>query len=190
MAVGIGTVAALLCLTTSAPLSVVEEYDLGSRHGARLEATVHISPAENGTRHVEIEFRAVRSDHSLRTASFDGGLAINDRNVRIEAHDFVGLGHKQLFVSVENAGVGSYVLDFNGVRLKRLYSNELDRIRVKMVHSSGGWRLVEYYSKWEWEGKHDLGEGRHYGVNLVSRTLRWRNGRFVPVRPGRSRIAG
>jgi hypothetical protein len=115
-------------------------------------------------------------------------------DVVIDAQDYARLGRKQLFISSPMGAVYTHIYDFDGKRVRELYSrNESDgRVDVEMVkRKNGQWRMVEYWPRSVYEDQENLGVGYSSGKQndiSVGRCLHWSASKsaFIPDHPGAS----
>ena len=124
-----------------------------------------------------------------RKIVMDTGAGTLD-NLSLEAQDYVHLGRKQIFISSQMGRVCTYLLDYNGRRVRNLYARDEGRVDVKPMRVGlHELRLVEIWSIYQYtDGEEDLGVGFKRGKYQVIRTLRWRHGRFVPLFPSPTTI--
>ncbi len=98
-------------------------------------------------------------------------------------------GRKQVFISLTIGSIRSYVFDFDGEHIQRLYQVDSGRVRVSAVKGTNGiWKLQELWPERQWIDESNLGEGRRVTEHTIRRYLHWNSRAFVPDRPGKTRI--
>jgi hypothetical protein len=114
---------------------------------------------------------------------------------RAGAHDFIGAGHNQLFVTSTYGQVWTELYDLASdakgtPHLRVLYHRGGSRVVVRPRRSRRGtYDLVEDWPKRQWEDEENLGLGRYNpATNYVRRVLHWdkKVGAFVPNQLGPS----
>ena len=122
----------------------------------------------------------------VRRRDFDlgaGGASLLQAEVVGAVHN----GRRQLFVSGDLGLEWTYLLDFDGLRVRQLYHLNEGHVSVVLNWVLDPPRILEYYDRWQFDGP-DMGLGREVAPGLVERTLVWRKSRFVPLHPGATKI--
>jgi hypothetical protein len=163
------------------------EHFLGLIHGQRAYARHIVKNDPSGDfETLYIEFWTTGRRHARSRYEVGSGLA---PTVRVECIDFLHVGRKQVFASIKMNAPQPVVLDYDGRKVRKLYEPEGGRVYVSPVKSRGGrWKLREDWPLRQWEDHEDLGVGVLTNGNTVRRFLHWNGHRFVPDRPGRTRI--
>ena len=85
--------------------------------------------------------------------------------------------------------VRTYLYEYDGVKVRTLYANEVGRVGVEIHSRRRGCRLEETWPRSQYDGDgDDLGVGYDVGVNSVRRSLHWNGLKFVPDEPGETGI--
>jgi hypothetical protein len=167
----------------------METHRLGWHAGKRLECAFLFDgtgPGEFGM--VTAKFIAWKGRQPVRVLTVELGQSIWKKTPNTVA-DFVALRRRQVFARVEMGGVGNWIFDFDGERIRRVYELAIGRVRASVIRSRARrWKIEERWPNMQWKVEDELGVGRLTADNTIRRTLHWDGRRFVPDHPGWSRI--
>lgn len=175
--------------TAKAVARTTQVYPLGSVHGTQTfcRITRTPSPDSDGCETVRVTFFSQSRGHTL-SKSMPDEFGFTE-HTRIQTGDFVGAGHKQLFVTTTMGAVSTDIYDFDGRTVRSLYEPEGGRVGVRLIPTKHhGWRLEESWGRMAYEDEFDLGTGYDKGRDGVVRSLHWNGKQFVLDHPGPTRI--
>ncbi len=126
-------------LQNSDPEYVIE----AGRSVARLVYT----PVQNGLeRRLSVKFCVINKNRIASSKSMVIGPSIGAARY-VSINDYLGNGRNQLFVSVEHGEIKSYLLDFDGRNIRKVYAMDRGRVVAFPTYDAGKYWIQELWPK-------------------------------------------
>jgi hypothetical protein len=175
---------------------LVKNYILSS-HPYRLTAQIFFDKETGKTGKIKqgtfyVKFSSSDKKHG-KTINVECGPGFSNDPL-IDSHDYIHLGRNQVFIWSEMGACYSHIYDYNGKKVRTIYSRTAGRVSVDLVKKKNWhWQMIEGWSRYPFMDAADLGVGFSSGIKDdigVERTLHWdrKKQKFMPDLPGDSVI--
>jgi hypothetical protein len=116
-----------------------------------------------------LHFQKRSQDRIIATMDFDAGASEGPSNA-FAIDYFVREDRKQVFISVESGGIRSFLLDYDGRRIRSIYARTEGRERVSATRIGNGRCLItEFWPKLQYRDTFGVRRPKTDRLNLVVR---------------------